>query len=372
MSRFTLSLGPGAAVPAVALLAIGAAIADRRPTGPARVWEVEVPGEVRDVAFAPDESCLALTTADRVMVIDTSGQIRWQVPFSTMGRFVDLQNVAPAPGCDWVAAAGSTAYRYVLIVTRDRVRWLPTLGTPAGIAARHDGTGAAVGTAAGALHFFDQNGRITDTRRFQSGILKQLRYSPADTQIAITRGAPLGLLSTAGAISWLADAGGDLAPSAGWERFVTWWQPPHFSTLGSVSGLDHKGAARWTMWVHYPSAAIAPDGAYSVVVGVPSDSTTPERPGPDPEANQFIVVSPDGTTLAQGACPGGEALAVSPDGSMFLTRERSGDPVEALVARSREGTRQWTLAIHPYGRVLVASDFSLIVVAAGGRLTSYR
>jgi hypothetical protein len=57
---------------------------------------------------------------------------------------------------------------------------------------------------------------------------------------------------------------------------------------------------------------------------------------------------------------------------MFLTRERSGDPVEALVARSREGTRQWTLAIHPYGRVLVASDFSLIVVAAGGRLTSYR
>jgi hypothetical protein len=162
-----------------------------------------------------------------------------------------------------------------------------------------------------------------------------------------------------------------MATTSTWDEFVTWWEPPHFSTLGEVSLVDGQGKARWTRQTHYPSAAIAPDGSYLVVAGVPDDSLGSVGERAEPVDNRFLVIGADGTQVTEGATPNGQALAVSPIGERFLLRERAGD-TDQLVARTRSGALVWKLALYAYGKLLVTTAWSLLIEVRGDTLVAYR
>jgi len=198
-----------------------------------------------------------------------------------------------------------------------------------------------------------------------------MKFSPDDRRLALTAGSPVGVLTVAGETQWIQDLGGTMATTATWDGFVTWWEPPHFSTLGEVSLVDRQGKARWARPTHYPSAAIAPDGAYVVVAGVPDDSAGSVGERAEPVDNRFLVIGSDGTGISEGATPNGQVLAVSPRGERFLLRERAGD-TDQLVARTRSGELAWKLALYPYGQLLVASTWNLLIEAKGDGLIAYR
>ena len=358
------------AFPLLALAAPGSA---QNVAGPSQAWELSIAGGIQDLAFSPGEDCIAVVSPDQLIVLDTTGAIRWEMPFARLGHWVKADHAAAAPGCAWVVLGGTASYRYALIVSRDtpRARAVPTRGTPASVAVNHGGTLAAVGTAAGMLYLIDPTGKVVKTRDFQYSILDGLRFSRDDRLLALTGGSPVGVLKVAGDTLWTADLGGMLAADSAWNRFVSWWEPPHFSTLGRVAYLDERGAERWGMGVHYPSAAIAPDGSYVVLVGVLQDTSATEEQSDEINDGRFLVVDSAGRRHASGPSPVGHAVAVYPSGEMFVIRERGGEN-DLLVARTREGVTVWTLPLPAFGRLLATDDLRLFIVADGERLTGYR
>lgn len=360
-----------AALVAVALLAGASSGTTQQPAAPSRAWELLLPSGVVDWAFSPGEDCLAVAVTDRIVILDTTGTIRWEIPFSRLGRWADVGRVAAGPGCDLVVAGGTASSRYVWLVTRSTVRSARTRGTPSGLAVTHDGRLVAIGTAAGVLYLVSPDGRVISTRRFSSPILDELLFSPDDRLIGLTRGSPVGVVSVDSGVVWTEDLGGTLSPNAAWDRFVTWWEPPHFSTLGVVALLDQDGTTRWTLPVHYPSAALAPDGSYAVVVGVPADTAQQENQA-DIAESRFLVVGPDGTRLAEGPSPYGRAVGVSASGEWFMVRVEGRDQGDTLVARGRDGETAWNLPIPLLSRLLVTRSLGLLIVADETRLAGYR
>jgi hypothetical protein len=276
--------------------------------------------------------------------------------------------VAAAPGCQWILIAGTPSSKRAWLVSRAGVKLIPTSGTPQGLAVSHDGKIFAVGTAAGALYLADTTGQVVHSWQFESSIIDALKFSPDDQRLALTAGSPLGVLTVAGGTKWIQDMGGTMATTSTWDEFVTWWEPPHFSTLGEVSLVDGQGKARWTRQTHYP---IAPDGSYIVVAGVPDDSLGSVGERAEPVDNRFLVIGADGTQVTEGATPNGQALAVSPIGERFLLRERAGD-TDQLVARTRSGALVWKLALYAYGKLLVTTAWSLLIEVRGDTLVAYR
>jgi hypothetical protein len=357
---------------AVALCwATGAPAAGQATPPPKKAWELAVKGGITDLAFSPTEDCLVVATAERFIAVDTTGVARWEVPVTRLGRGAEIGRVAASPGCNWILVAGTPSSKRAWLVSRTAIKLIPTSGTPQGLAVSHGGNLFAVGTAAGALYLVDSTGQELHTWRFGSSIIDALKFSPDDQRLALTAGSPVGVLTVAGGTQWIQDLGGTMATTSSWDALVTWWEPPHFSTLGEVSLVDGQGKIRWTRPTHYPSAAIAPDGAYVVVAGVPDDSAGSVGERAEPVDNRFQVVGADGTGISEGATPNGQVLAVSPGGERFLLRERAGD-ADQLVARTRSGELAWKLALYPYGQLLVASTWSLLIEVKGDGLIAYR
>jgi len=359
------------AVGAALCLAVGTLATAQESPPPKKAWELAIKGGITDLAFSPTEDCLVVATPERVVAVDTSGVASWEVPVTRLGRGAQVGRVAAAPGCKWILIAGTPSSKRAWLVSRASVKPIPTSGTPQGLAVSHDGKIFAVGTAAGALYLADTTGQVVHSWRFESSIIDGLEFSPDDQRLALTAGSPVGVLTVAGGTQWIQDLGGTMATTASWDRFVTWWEPPHFSTLGEVSLVDGQGKARWNRPTHYPSAAIAPDGSYVVLAGVPDDSLGSVGESAEPADNRYLVIGADGAPIAEGATPNGQALAVSLNGERFLLRERAGDG-EQLVARTRAGELAWTLALYPYGPLRLTSTWSLFVDVKGDSLIAYR
>jgi len=352
-------------------LAVGTSATAQETSPPGKAWELAIRGGITDLAFSPSEDCLVVATPERVVAVDTSGVARWEVSVTRLGRGAQVGRVAAAPGCQWILVAGTPSSKRAWLVSRTAVKLIPTSGTPQGLAVSHDGKIFAVGTAAGALYLADTTGQVVHSWRFESSIIDALEFAPDDQRLALTAGSPVGVLTVAGGTQWIQDLGGTMATTSTWDEFVTWWEPPHFSTLGAVSLLDGKGTIRWTRQTHYPSAAIAPDGSYIVVAGVPDDSLGSVGERAEPADNRFLVVGADGTGISEGATPNGQVLAVSPRGERFLLRERAGD-TDQLVARTHSGAQVWKLALYPYGKLVVTATWSLLIEVKADTLVAYR
>jgi hypothetical protein len=354
------------------LLAVSAAPgAAQQAPAPSQAWQLSIPEGIADFALSPTEDCLAVATPQRIIALDTAGSIRWEVPLAKLSRFAQVGRVAAASHCEWIVAGGTPSYRYVWVLSPTSAQSVSTSGTPSGVAVNHAGTLAAVGTAAGTLYFIDRQGRVQRSQQFPDGVLDSLRFSPDDSLLALTGGMPVGVVAVAGGVRWTT-LGGSLIANAGWDRFVTWWEPPHFSTRGSLVMLDQRGTERWHLVIHYPSAAIAPDGSYLVAAGVVEDTLAPLEESPEPATNHVIVLNTDGGRLFDGPSPYSTALKVSPDGKLFLVRERVPGEHDQLVARTREGHPAWSLAIPGYSPILVTEALRVFLVAPGGTLTAYR
>ncbi|HXI19934.1 MAG TPA: hypothetical protein VNH46_02560, partial [Gemmatimonadales bacterium] len=174
-----------------------------------------------------------------------------------------------------------------------------------------------------------------------------------------------------GTTRWLADPASHLDMSAGWDEFVTWGEPPHFSTLGQVTLRDADGIELWSLPVHYPSAAVAPDGSYIALAGVP-DTATQSTWAPELSDIEYRVVARDGTLLVEGASPHGRILGVTADGTSFLLQDRDPDGTDRVAARGLGGEIAWQFPIPRYAIASFVRRLGLVVVADIDGLTGYR
>jgi hypothetical protein len=313
------------------------------------------------VAVADEGRCFAIAGGGEAEVLDKAGKSLWKWNYRAVSRLIVPGALALSPGCDAIALAGDSGYKYVWLAERQgRALPLPLnlSSTPLGVAFAHNGERIAIGTGSGLIALVTKGGKVLWKRTVGVVLPEQMSFS-ADDQYVLIREGGAGVLRIDGSLLWSEGAFG-MNASKDLRTFVSWSEPPHGPGAGNVTVLDGAGKEIWSRLSQDPGAVVVPAGD-EVLARIAINQNPDEEALKEPLATRLQVLSREGAVVRDLPDLDGRPMAISPEGDRALIRTNAGYEVISL-----EGQRLAMLSVDPdaydMSTLVVPSDFSGILI----------
>jgi hypothetical protein len=335
------------------------------------VWDRVMQARITDIRLSSTGRCVAVSTDENIVVIDSAGRELWRWDFSKDNRYVLATKIAVSPNCDWVAFAGGQGYHYVWIVHRQGRRIsLKTNGTPLCLDITHVGNRVVIGTGARDLLMLTSGGTRIWSRE-GDGFVPAQEVSIADDDSAIMISSyGQEILSLDGKTRWSGGVWGvgSMRAARDFKTFVAWGEPPHGPGIGRVSLLDGEGKIMWTRVATDPRAIISPAGD-RIILQTNDNQDPSEADGFDPQREQLPralrLLSRTGDIARTYSSPGSPML-FSSDGRSFVLHQSDG-----FLALDLSENHLWKIPKSGYPLFASTTDTRSVVLAEENRLEWY-
>jgi hypothetical protein len=330
-------------------------------------WERTLAARITGIGVSSTGRCVAVSTSENIVVIDTAGRELWRWDFSKGNRFVTAEKISVAPKCDWVALVGNPDYRYIWIVHQNGRRIpIKSEGTPLSVDISHAGNGMAIGTGAGLLFLYSSNGTLKwKLNRGAVLPVDEVSFSNDDSTIMIS-GYGQSIVSAAGKMLWSGGAGvGSMRAASDFKTFVSWGGPPHGPGIGWMSLLDKAGKVMWTKVSSDPQAIISPLG--DLIIAQTNDNQDPsEEDGYNVERPKALRLLSRSGNVVRTFSAHGRPVAFSTGGQSFILDDGTG-----FVALDLDETQLWRIEKAGSVHIVSSPDFGAVVVSQENRVSWY-
>jgi len=315
------------------------------------------------VALSDGARCVGVAGKGVVEVLNSSGAPMWSWNYGAINRFITPGALAISPGCDKIALAGDSGYKYVWFADRkSHARGVPVVGTPLSLAFDRSGQLVAVGTGASTMFLFTSAGSLKWKVPLQKTgycLVTGMSFSK-DNRFILIRNGCAGVVSLDGAVIWTRwDDGMNAAEDL--QTFVAWWEPNHGPGIPILSVLDASGKELWSRYLGVLGGVISPSGdKISARLNVNQNPTERDYYADSASGQEahLQVLSRDGTLL-KNLPEEGTPIAFLPRGGRLVLRIQSA--IEGVDLSGRFLFRI-PVSVNVCSQILIAEDAGVIVV----------